>query len=261
MRIALYSDLHLEEVPHRRGTLAWEPPPLDVDVVILAGDIGSQTSGIQWAAAAFRQWPAVPEIIYVAGNHEYYGAHIRRLTAELRSTAARLGIHFLEKDAIEIGGVRFLGATLWTDFQLYGSGESAANSQAVAKRRIDDYSTIFAAGKRFIEPSDMIRLNMAACKFLARELEKPCDGKTVVVTHFAPHSGCVPKRFEGDALAPYLAVDMTSLMRKHSITLWAFGHTHYNVDFVADGCRILSNQCGYLARRCHDFRENLVIEL
>ncbi|MHB1591976.1 MAG: metallophosphoesterase, partial [Sulfuricella sp.] len=132
MRIALYSDLHLEMVTHRRGTLAWEPPALDVDVVILAGDIGSHTHGIEWAAAAFRQCPVSPEIIYVVGNHEYYGAHIHELTAEMRKTAKRLVVHFLENDAIEIDGVRFLGTALWSDFQLYGD-EYRINSITMAK--------------------------------------------------------------------------------------------------------------------------------
>lgn len=58
MRFALYSDLHLE-------IKAWEPPDLDVDLVILAGDIGSHTRGLTWAAGTFRQ-----PVIYIAGNHE-----------------------------------------------------------------------------------------------------------------------------------------------------------------------------------------------
>lgn len=71
MKLALYSDLHLEMVTHLKGTLVWEPPVLDVEIVILAGDIGSHARGIEWAAKAFQRWPTSPDIIYVAGNHEY----------------------------------------------------------------------------------------------------------------------------------------------------------------------------------------------
>lgn len=97
MKFALYSDLHLE-------IKAWEPPALDVDVVILAGDIGSHTRGLTWAAATFQQ-----PVIYVAGNHEYYEAHLGML-AELQKPAwEHSGIYFLEKRSFELSGVRFLG--------------------------------------------------------------------------------------------------------------------------------------------------------
>ena len=48
MRFALYSDLHLEHA-------SWNPPRLDVDVVILAGDIDRHTRGIEWAAKTFNK--------------------------------------------------------------------------------------------------------------------------------------------------------------------------------------------------------------
>lgn len=262
MRISLYSDLHLEMVVHRKGALAWEPPVLDVDVVILAGDIGSHAHGIEWAATAFRKLPASPEIIYVVGNHEYYGAHIEELTAELRKAAKRLGVHFLENDVIEIAGVRFLGTALWSDFKLYGSDERMINSIHAARNYISDYSTIFGVDQKFIEPRDTIQLHRDARAFLERELAKPFDGKTVVVTHFAPHRGCIAARFDGEALTPYFTVDMSPLMQKYPIALWAFGHTHGNVDFVAEGgCRVISNQRGYPSELNSDFRDNLVIEV
>lgn len=260
MRIALYSDLHLEMIVHRKGALAWEPPALDVDVVILAGDIGSHTHGVEWAATAFRKWPASPEIIYVVGNHEYYGAHIPGLTAELRKTAKHFSVYFLENDAIEIGGVRFLGTALWSDFQLYGD-ECKINSIAMARNHISDYSTIFGVDQKFIGPHDTIQLHRDARAFLERELARPFDGKTVVVTHFAPHRGCVAAQFDGEPLTPYFTVDMAPLMQKHQIAVWAFGHTHGNVDFVAEGCRVISNQRGYPHERSPGFRDNLIIEV
>lgn len=269
LRIALYSDLHLEMILHEKGTLAWEPPVLDVDVVILAGDIGSRAKGIEWTATAFRKWPTSPQIIYVVGNHEYYGAHIRELTAELRKTAQRLGVHFLENDVIEIAGVRFLGTALWSDFKLYGSDERMINSIHAARNYISDYSTIFGYDpkfieprSKFIEPRDTIQLHRDARAFLECELAKPFDGKTVVVTHFSPHRGCVAAQFDGEPLTPYFTVDMAPLMQKHQIAVWAFGHTHGNVDFVAEGgCRVISNQRGYPHEQSPGFRDDLVIEV
>jgi hypothetical protein len=39
LHIAVYSDLHLERV-------AWRPPTLNADLVVLAGDIAEGTDGI-----------------------------------------------------------------------------------------------------------------------------------------------------------------------------------------------------------------------
>lgn len=261
MKITLYSDLHLEMVLRPKGKPAWEPPALDVDVVILAGDIDTDTRGIEWAASAFRQCPVSPEIIYVAGNHEYYGMRLQEHNAAMRKVAAKLGIHFLENNAIEIGGVRFLGTSLWSDFELYGNDDQSAASIRAARSYISDYSTIFGTDRKFIEPHDTIGLHQEARAFLEQELAKPFNGKTIVVTHFAPHLGCVETRFEGGVLTPYFTVDMAPLMEKHPIDLWAFGHTHFNVDFVAHGCRVVCNQRGYPREQNQDFRADWVIEL
>ena len=251
MKLALYSDLHLEFLSNR-----WEPPALDVDVVILAGDIDKHAHGIEWAAEMFPDMP----VIYVVGNHEFYGANIN-VISEIRKTAVRLGIHFLENDVIEIEGVRFLGTTLWSDFALYGNSD---NAMRVAQRDINDYSVIRKQGG-LINPEDTAALYHTAAAWLDNELSKSFHGKTVVVTHFAPHRGCVAAEFVGGALTPYFTADMVPLMAKHKIDLWAFGHTHGNVDFESEsGCRIISNQRGYpneFGKSGNGFLENLVIEV
>ena len=109
MRIRVLSDLHLEFKD-------WKPPKADADadVVVLAGDIHVGVKGIEWARRSF---PSIP-IVYVAGNHEFYGEHIHDMTQELLREGRRLGVDVLDARSAVIGGVRFLGATLWTDFAL-----------------------------------------------------------------------------------------------------------------------------------------------
>jgi len=109
MKLLILSDLHLE----------FHPFALDADVefdaVVLAGDIHSQGGrAIEWAAETFAGKP----VVYVAGNHEYYGAVMQEEIAEMRRLAEATGIQFLDCDEVVIGGVRFLGCTLWTDFAL-----------------------------------------------------------------------------------------------------------------------------------------------
>ncbi len=250
MKFALYSDLHLEVKP-------WTPPELDVDVVILAGDIGIHTRGLAWAGKTFEQ-----PVIYVAGNHEYYEAQLGML-AELKKPAQeRSHVHFLERSTLEIDDVRFLGCTLWSGFDLYGA-DKTETCMAVAKRSINDYWMIHGRGGKRLEPIDTLKLHRTAVRWLDAELSKPFDGKTVVITHFAPHVDCVALQHQGSAVSPYFVTDLSRLMRKHQIAVWCHGHTHTNTDFVAEnGCRVLSNQLGYPSEYgSNGFRCDLVVEI
>lgn len=241
MKIHLLSDLHFE---FQRGP-SWKPNPLDADVVILAGDISSHTYGLDWAAWAFKEWPSQPKLLYVAGNHEYYGAHLGMLSEFQKPSWESAGVTFLEKRAVEINGVRFLGCTLWSDFSLYGLDRQAAYMEA-AQRGIADYDVIYGRERKTITPHDTLELHKKAVSWLDRELARPFNGKTVVITHFAPHLRCVATEYEGSELSPYFVTDLSWLMTKHRIDVWCYGHTHTNTDFIAqNGCRVISNQKGY----------------
>ena len=264
MKIALYSDLH-----HECGQ-PWGPPESveAADLVILAGDIGVHTRGLVWAANAFPKTP----VVYVAGNHEYYGAHLGMLE-ELRRMARIRGLNFLERNTLilEKHGVRILGCTLWSGFDLYGACAPQAEAMAAARRHINDFWVITVGGGGRLEPRDAARLHRTSVAWLEAELATPFDGRTIVVTHFAPHRRCVAPQYAGDVLTPYFVSDLSSLMAKHRIDLWCHGHTHTNTDFVAEGdCRVISNQRGYpneIRRTPHGapadpgFRTDLLIEV
>jgi len=245
MKIALYSDLHNE-----CGT-PWVPPASaeEADLVILAGDISEHARGLIWASNAF---PATP-VVYVAGNHEYYGAHLGLLD-ELRRLSRLLGIRFLERDTaiFENHGVRILGCTLWSGFSLHGYGAQQVLAMATARRSINDYRLISTRGGRCLDPKDTETLHRNSVAWLDRELSLPFNGKTVVVTHFAPHPDCVAPQHQDSELSPYFVSDLAWLMEKHRVALWCHGHTHTNCDFVAEnGCRVVSNQLGYPGERSH----------
>jgi Icc-related predicted phosphoesterase len=106
MKIQILSDIHNEfEI--------YEPKTCDADVVILAGDIHTKNRGIEWAQSSF----SVP-VIYVLGNHEAYGKTLPKYINEIRSLTEQTNVTVLEKDVVTIGGVNFLGCTLWTDFEV-----------------------------------------------------------------------------------------------------------------------------------------------
>lgn len=225
MKISIYSDLHLE------FGVGFEPPQCGADIAVLAGDIGKGVRAVQWANDAFRC-----HAVFVAGNHEFYSGHIDRTWAKMQAVAAP-HLHLLENQAFVWQGVRFLGSTAWTDFSLSGDPVTAAH---VAQNEMNDYKRI-RAGKSYrkLHPSDVIQRNRVAYDWLAAELEKRFDGKTVVITHHAPLASLVGE----DHLSAAYANEWPELVSKADV--WIFGHTHEAVDAVFFGCRVLSNPRGY----------------
>ena len=112
MRIQVVSDLHLEF--HNLLPSVAE----GADVLVCTGDLAPIGAGAVRNAA--EEWAEARHILYVPGNHEFYGADIDRARKQLAEECARHGITLLDTDAIVIDDVHFIGATLWTDFLLDG---------------------------------------------------------------------------------------------------------------------------------------------
>ena len=129
MKLNVLSDLHLS-----LGALTI--PENDADVVILAGDLARPREAIAWASGFAKP------VLYVPGNHEFYGGGIEGTVEELKRLCAGTTIHVLDNDEVTIDGVRFLGTTLWTDFMLFGEGEKRAQAMQEAQRFMRDFSRI-----------------------------------------------------------------------------------------------------------------------
>ncbi|MDC6379917.1 metallophosphoesterase family protein [Pseudomonas graminis] len=242
MKIQIYSDLHLE-------FSEFVPSPIDADLVILAGDIGVQAKGVKWANEAF-QCPA----IYVCGNHEFYKGHIDGALRKMRDAAAA-HVHILENESFVWQQTRFLGATAWTDFSSTGDLVAATS---MAREWMNDFRVIRAdASYRRLRPDDLVTRNQVARAWLAEELAKPFDGKTVVITHHAPTPTVGGDKHDGHLNAAY-SNDWPELIAQADF--WIFGHTHQAVDTTLSGCRILSNPRGYPGEET-GFRADFEIEI
>ncbi len=217
------------------------PAWIEADVAILAGDIGAGTRGVAWA----RSWADGRPALYVAGNHEFYGHAIPELIGELRAAAAGSGVSVLENDAVVIDGVRFLGCTLWSDFDFDGA-ERRAQSMRVCERVVNDYKQIaLRPGNRTLTASDTRDFHLASRAWLAEQLSEPHAGPTVVVTHHAPVIRGRPPGPLLRAIAGAFASDMTELMGGERVALWIYGHTHRVADLDVRGTHVLSNPAGY----------------
>lgn len=247
MKLHILSDLHTEFAD-------FSPPETDADVVILAGDIGVGRAGVEWTARCFPEQP----VIYVPGNHEYYGYDIR-FTNELKASAPG-NVRVLQDETVEIDGVRFAGCTLWTDFRLYGDGEARAARQR-ADRVLNDFARI-RNGERPFTPEDSVDLHETSKAWLVGELAKAFDGPTVIVTHHLPASPSVARRFASNPLNPAFASHLEDVIEKYRPELWIHGHTHEPCDYQLFDTRVICNPRGYPGEnRSSEFRDDLVVSI
>jgi predicted phosphodiesterase len=215
-----------------------EFPVNDADVVILAGDIARPREAVSWASGFWKP------VLYVPGNHEFYGGNIEDSVAELRRLCAGTRIRVLDNDAVVIDAVRFLGTTLWTDFLLFGPGEMRAAAMAEGQRYLRDFSAIELGDGPFT-PAASAALFARDCEWLERRLAESFDGPTVVITHHAPARASIHPRFAGSLLNACFVSDLERLMDAKRVPLWVHGHTHDSFDYRVNGTRVVCNPRGY----------------
>lgn len=255
------SDLHRE---HFNGTPApdWKST---ADVVVLAGDIDSDHGGIHWGIENFKQ-----PVIYVCGNHEHYSRNLRAVLVRCREAAAGTNVRFLENDVVIIGGIRFLGCTLWTDFALWGE-DQVERAQKYCANLLTDFRVIGYgrpnrwSTKHKIKPGEMRSIHLASRAWLDEMLAVPHAGPTVVVTHHLPSLKCVHPKYlkdEQDRLfSAAFASNLDDLIERHQPELWIHGHTHDNVDLTIGKTRIVANPAGYPGSPNPEFAAGSIVEL
>lgn len=278
MKLFLVSDIHIE-MAHHQAYMTFNHKklrfsyPREADVIVLCGDIGERTNGLEWARKRF----STKDIIYVPGNHEYYESDLSALD-DMRAKARELDIHFLEKDAVIIDGVRFLGTTLWTDFDRY-----SIEAVTTAERDMNDYRYIkcqqwwqntdnleqakelmtaltdsfFGFDPVYFSPTVAYLLHQQSLSWLDQQLAQQYEGKTVVVTHHAPSL----RSTEDNDFTYASNLEEFIAKRANCINLWCHGHIHKPVDYRVANVRIVSNPRGYPKYLCPEFSVNKLIEL
>jgi len=226
MKIQIISDIHLEF-----GEFAL--PDRDCDVLIAAGDIGVGTEGLEWL-----QTLNIP-VIYVAGNHEFWGYEMLDLISVFNELSKNSNVNYLEQKSVVINEVKFIGCTLWTDFD-------ESDDQVLMRElenTMNDFRYIFI-GENTISVKQLIQINHASKKWLQKELAKPHDGPKVVVTHHAPSLKSWASYHE-DYLKYAYCNELELLLKEHEINLWVHGHIHQASDYKEHDVRIICNPRGY----------------
>ncbi len=281
VNIQLLSDLHLESNPH------FKPMPLPgADLLVLAGDIGSYQRGSQLASLGIADfglarfsplplarggaaWPT--PVLFLPGNHEYDGLDFDETRLRLRETCERLGLVWLERESVVMQGVRFVGSTLWSDFDAL-STSAAARGDITLGQQLKAREKAFRAANFYLKRNHSLRKGqpmlagemreegLLAQAWLREALAQPFDGPTVAVTHFAPCLFSADPRY---GLTPGTAGFCNSLDELLPLArLWLHGHLHCPNDYVKQGCRVVANPLGY-ARKNEQagFRAGFVVEI
>lgn len=235
MKLHILSDLHLSASP-------FDVPMIEADLVVLAGDIARPKEAIEWAKK-------IPKpVIYVPGNHEFYGSGIAATVQELKLLSLNSNVHVLCDDALEIGGVRFLGTTLWTDFMLFGeSGKQRDLAIDSALLIIRDFSRITGDDetRALFTPQDSVELFKRHARWLKSMLAEPFLGPTVVITHHSPSPKSIHPRFADSPLNTCFVSEAEWLLDGDRAALWIHGHTHDSFDYLIKGTRVVCNPRGY----------------
>lgn len=282
MKLQLMSDLHLEVHPQ------FQPEPVPgADLLVLAGDIGSYQPGSLLPDAdfglaqfsplpQFGAWPA--PVVYVPGNHEYDMQDFDAAHLRLRATCERLGILWLERETLVLNGVRFIGTTLWSDFDALL--ERPASSPAAQARNLKAREKAFRAADHYLRTTGstrhgvpwlarQVREQSLICQAWLREaLAVPFAGPTVAVTHFAPSLRSGDPRY---GLTPGTAGFCNALDDLlPGADLWLHGHLHCPSDYVdttqqhgaTRRCRVVANPLGYVRNgEQKGYRPQLCLEI
>ena len=263
MKLQLLSDLHLEAHPHWKA----EPAP-GADLLVLAGDVGSYQPGSQLGDADFglgqfsphKGWPT--PVLFVPGNHEYDGMDFDEAHARLRETCARLGLIWLERETVVLGGVRFVGTTLWSDFDALGPTTASLPAQRHGAPPVNPLAQLlkardkaFRAANYYLRKTETtrhgepwlaegLREQALVCQAWLRDaLATPFDGTTVAVTHFAPSLKSADPRY---GLVPGTAGFCNALDDLLPLAQWwLHGHLHAPSDYIHRGCHVVANPLGY----------------
>jgi len=267
MKIKLWSDLHLEFRENLYDHIfdpIWAVPDAHKDItLLLAGDIGVGMGAVPFVEEMCKHFK---HVLMVCGNHEYYENDFNKVNADWFAYANGGSImiepgpsnfYFLYNDCFILDGVRFIGGTMWTDFN---SGDPI--DMGACHRIMRDYGNIKLDGK-FLTPRDVIREHDRFMDFLIKKFDEPFDGKTVVMSHHSPGNELKRRGRRGDRVGSAYFADIEEVIGYHNkVHLWVHGHTHQPWDYIINETRVVCNPYGYWNHSTNGaFNSELILEV
>lgn len=221
----------------------------DLEALVIAGDLTNKPK-VRWphALEAIGRRIDLARVWVMPGNHDYYDFRIDG-EDRLAQIAERAGANFAQQAELRFGNARLLCCTLWTDFALHGD---QAQGMAMARRRMNDYRYIRMAGNGYgrLDPRETVRIHDRHRDWLTARLAEPFEGRSLAVTHHAPHPASVPpvvgEDRDNDAeTAPAYASDLRDLIEARGPDGWFHGHAHAGSALGHGRTRITNVALGY----------------
>lgn len=231
MKIAYGSDFHFEFIYSREVPLVidrWEIEE-DTDLMIIAGDLHVGAKNVLGTLEFIYNIHNIP-ILYVPGNHEYYGSSFQRENRRFHRADIE-GVTILESKHIEIDKINFFGCAGNIDgsFEhIYKSKHGILNDF----HQISDFDDHDILGKR--EYAFM------------HEAMWQSENTKIAITHSMPSPLCInPKYATGNILNPCFANDWGDIIYTHNPEFWVCGHTHDAFIMNIDETQVVCNPLGY----------------
>ena len=214
-----------------------------------------------------RAW-RYPDLLYVPGNHELYGCEIDTARLKLKGECREHGVELLDPGVADRDDVRFVGATLWTDFRL----DPTPGAEARAHHEVGDFMPDFKGGHPTLRRregtgsrlGESARRHAAHRAFIERELARAeAEGveKVVVITHHAPSPVCVRPWYRESKVNAAFASNLDEVIERYQPRLWIHGHMHDRVDERIGDTRITANPHGFSLTEGADFDPDLTVTL
>ncbi len=257
MKIKIWSDLHLEFRNNLFDHIHIEHPDDKETTLLLAGDI---STGIGAQPFVEEMCKHFKHVLMIHGNHEYYYNDFEKVVKDWQNwelAGSPKNFHFLYNDWRILDGVRFIGGTMWTNFD---DGEPM--TMASAHRQMNDYVEIRNAGQR-ITPHFILREYDRFYDFLIAKFNEPFDGPTVVMTHHSPGNALKRKGRAGDRLDACYFADIEEMIGHYDcVKLFCHGHTHRNWDYMINETRVVCNPYGYWGHATNpEFDRAIILEV
>ena len=248
MKVQIISDLHQE---FGMSELSFK----SADIVVLAGDVNIGTKGIDWIKSTIKDKP----VIYVLGNHEYYKGSYPKTLKKISAIANESNVHVLENKAITIDDVCFHGATLWTDFSLFGNPRQYGS---ICQGKMNDYKKIRRdPSYSKLRTIDTFAIHNKSMNWLENSLNESECATNIVVTHHAPSIRSIPEKYKQDPISSAYASNLEETIAKHQPDFWIHGHIHEPQDYYIGKTQIICNPHGYIDEPYNGYNKELILEI
>jgi predicted phosphodiesterase len=259
VKIQILSDLHLE-TPAAYDAFVITPT---AEYLALLGDIG-HTKDVGLMEFLRKHMTKFKIMFYVLGNHEPYHSsyaaskqHLLTLQAETEQQASGKFI-LLDQTRYNLSPtVSILGCSLFSKI-------TAAQRDSVSFGLNDLYHIENWTVDEHVQKheSELHWLNAEVQK-----LGEEPDRKIIIMSHYSPtvdHRSVNPKH-KSSTISSGFMTDLSQeiCFSSERVTVWAFGHTHFNCDFEneAHQTRLVTNQRGYCLTQSNGFDQGKILEV